>query len=109
MSRDIQHFRIEVQMANPNDAVVYLTRVPLSWDSLKQKAETWEIEVNGDRIPVTTCWMGSGDDAKKERSKKAMLMYQEPRDSSIGMGLLPIITQVFHSDNTGNYKPARPK
>ena len=97
MSRDyIPLFRLEVQLVDTTEAMIFLTRVPMSLDSLKNKLEHWEIEMHSEKIPCTPCWVG---EAGKKKSVTASLMIQEKRDQNIGMAILPVITQVKDQSN----------
>ena len=92
MSHDYcSNFRLEIQLVDTNDAMVFLTRVPMSLDSLKHKLESWEIDMNSEKIPCVPCWVG---EAGKKKNVNASLMIQEKRDQNIGMAILPVITQV---------------
>ena len=86
--------RLEIHTIDTSSANLYLSRVPLSLAALQQKCELWETDIAGDKIPCTTCKVGVGEDAKKG-GLFGSIMIQEPANLNIGMGVLPVITQVF--------------
>ena len=93
--RELSYFsRLEIHTIDTTSANLYLSRVPLSLAALQQKCELWETDIAGDKIPCTTCKVGAGEDAKKG-GLVGSIMIQEPANLNIGMGVLPVITQVF--------------
>ena len=84
-------FRLEVQCVDVSTVVLYLTRIPLAHAQLIQLAERWEVEPHSDKIPVSTCLMGS---TTRSRELVAKLMVKEPPDHKSGMGIYPLLEQV---------------
>ena len=73
---------------------MYLTMVPLSLEEIKDKAEEWEIDILGDRLPMAVLKTGTSQ-AIKKASSPAKLMVQESVQTKAGFGIFPLIEQVF--------------
>ena len=86
--------RLEVFLVNLREAQVYLTMVPLSLEEIKDKAEEWEIDILGDRLPMAVLKTGTSQ-AIKKASSPAKLMVQESVQTKAGFGIFPLIEQVF--------------
>ena len=86
--------RLEIHTsANVSTALAYLTMIPISQPDLLKLAERWEVDPSGSRIPVIA--VGMGDPKKNKRSLETKLMIQEGRQAGYGLGVLPLIQQVF--------------
>ena len=85
--------RLEVHLVDAKTVMIYLTRVPVSSEDLEAISEQWEIDKNSDKVPVTTCRIGSQDEKGQGLVEK--LMVREPTSHKAGMGIYPLLEQVL--------------